>query len=230
MRKNKFQIILLIITIILGVLNLKNNIWGKMYFGWINVIIAFIPMVITIVVIVKKKEIKKKSIIKGFICLYIVNLIGTFYGQLVLPRTGVINYKKVININTESEALKHFPIEIPKSAKGVKVNCFPGFLQAKFLLNLEYSTTQEEIDEIQKEFEPKAIMIIRGDEDSTDNSKYVASSIREFVGMDREYGYISDSIVIYRIDPNKSEWNGGVQYGIAINKSTNTVLYFYDGC
>ena len=137
----------------------------------------------------------------------------------ICASTNIGVYEKKLKAHSQftDEYVKHFPVPIPDDAKNVKFYYNPGFAQGSTYIQLRYSTSPDIIKELYKKYYKKKTRSYLGGE---------IHSIPFFTSDSNERKFSDDYEFMFLDKNDPSRWNHGDDYGVAINKKRNEIVYF----
>lgn len=234
--------VLCIMFFIFGILNLLINYFFCRLFNLGNMIIAFIPFIVSVLFLflLCKKDIKNwiKECINGLIVtlgiiLLIVNFGGLIINETFEQNTDVKSYSRVRRICGNSKQMEHFPKRIPKTAEEVEFLEWAPFMQGGSGIYLSYNIDEETTQKIDDEYKDKSMYVLNNMQEViiTGQNIDMLSRIKDEISYN-EILNISDEFTLYILGAEKFSgegyWNHGVEYGIIINKTKERVTYFHE--
>lgn len=196
---------------------------GILYF--IPVVIAFIICFVSIHLSKNLSKIFKIIIsVLSLVIIFIVQFYFTAILSFILYMNNTKDIDKIYNkINTYDEAvksikarsrIKHFPPTIPYNAKNVKL-----YKNSNSFFGSEWILLSFEIDKKYIDDELKKYSFIE-----TENNKY--NPMRDYAVNNLNLN--KTNFKFYTIGNNSTDKNNfPLEYGIAVNDKTNTILYYY---
>lgn len=127
--------------------------------------------------------------------------------------------------NMDSEKYKIFPDAIPKEAKYVIWNNFPGFWQARSRIYLSMKMPAEYIQDTIKQYAPNAKILSYSEEDEYWWDSEGNIGCDSFPGVDYEDKQ-AENVVIYLFSDDCDYETG---YGFWVNEQENTICFFANG-
>ena len=136
-------------------------------------------------------------------------------------------------LKSDRELTKHFPREIPRSAKHVRLYYHPRFLQGGSHFEIRYEASPEELRALLNKYTSKALAVYDG---SPDLFHYV-NEIKGYPTAEfRDEANTTDSplpsdfkVLVLDSKPRASEtWNHDYTSGIAISVKRREVIYWAD--
>jgi len=161
--------------------------------------------------------------------------------------TDVGEYRDVRSQRWHNQDLiRHFPIEIPETAKMVRFSFFPGFLQGGAHIQLRLRLPSEESERIYEEYIGRAARRFIGGDSNTHMNKSNGYPTTFFYTGDTGATEFPDSYEILVLGPcarrgsaerqqvngesdaalRAPRWNHGRSYGVAIDRKHSVVVYW----
>lgn len=239
-KEYKFNFYMSIIFLLIGYANFIVNNSMCRFFNITNIIIGFIPFIISVISLIifyRRGVSSKKIIIINIIViifsilLLIVNFIIMLDRETFGKNNNINNYERTIKRYSASSETDFFPRKIPSDAKNVEFEEWPQFMQGGSVIYLSYDIDTIKMEEIDTELRNSSEYVL----ESLSDIKKAGDNIDMLGKMEDEIGYDgysekSDKFIIYILGAKKFSgegyWNHGTEYGVIINKDKNRITYF----